>query len=234
MKIVLPQSAPRHHAWRSSAAGLAFMLVIVMLLLPLVAMAQTVAMAGAMGSRAVLVVDGRASVVSEGSVVDGLRVRRVDATQIEIEAAGGQRRVVTLGGTQVSVGPAPAAPATTVPHLVLNAASDHLYRVQAQLNGHAVSAVVDTGASLVSMSLRQAERLGVDLTQAPRTTVQTANGQVSGWRITLDRVQLGSLEAGRVEAVVFDTDLPYVLLGGSFLRRFHMQWRDGQLLLARS
>ncbi|MFM2056761.1 MAG: hypothetical protein RLY71_1146 [Pseudomonadota bacterium] len=198
------------------------------LLMSAAAAAQTLAMAGSMGSRAVLVIDGHAAVVSEGSTLAGVKVRRVEPTRIEVETASGPR-VVALGGSQVSVGSAGALP--PAPQLVLSAAPDRLYRAEALLNGAAVNAVVDTGASLVSLSLLQSHRLGLDLSQAPRTKVQTANGELAGWRVTLERVQLGRLEARRVEAVVIDTDLPYVLLGNSFLGRFRLQWQDGQLQL---
>lgn len=198
------------------------------LLLSAAAAAQTLAMAGSMGRRAVLVIDGHAAVVSEGSLLAGVRVRRVEPTRIEVETARGPR-VVALGGSQVSVGSAGALP--PAPTLVLNAAPDRLYRAEALLNGAAMHAVVDTGASLVSLSLLQSHRLGLDLSQAPRTRVQTANGELAGWRVMLERVQLGRLEARRVEAVVIDTDLPYVLLGNSFLGRFRLQWQEGRLQL---
>jgi aspartyl protease family protein len=37
-----------------------------------------------------------------------------------------------------------------------------------------------------------------------------------------------------VDAVVLDTDLPYVLLGNSFLSRFQLQWQGSQLQLGRA
>ncbi|MEX8518479.1 MAG: TIGR02281 family clan AA aspartic protease [Leptothrix sp. (in: b-proteobacteria)] len=193
--------------------------------------AQTLAMAGSMGERAVLVIDGHAAVVAQGSSVGSVRVRRIEPSSIEVETATG-RRTVILGGSPVSVGSAGDVPPQR--QLVLNAAPDKLFRSEALLNGVLVNVVVDTGASLVSMSLLQAQRLGLELAQAPRTTVQTANGQVNGWRITLERVQLGRLESRRVDAVVLDTDLPYVLLGNSFLGRFQLQWQGGQLQLGRA
>lgn len=218
---------PGRHSW--VALWLAGMTTA--LLMSASAAAQSLTMAGSMGSRAVLVVDGHATVVSDGMTLAGLRVRRVLPDRIELETPTGPR-VVALGAGQVSVGSAGARPAARP--LVLNAAPDRLYRAEAQLNDTAVHAVIDTGASLVSLSLLQAHQLGLDLTRAPRTKVQTANGELAGWRVTLERVRLGRLEAQRVEAVVIDTDLPYVLLGNSFLARFKVQWQDGQLQLAQA
>lgn len=200
------------------------------------AVAQTLAMAGSMGSRAVLVIDGRTAVVEAGSSVGGLRVRSVEPNRIELDTPEG-RRSVALGQQPIAVGQGGGgsgadAEASAVP-LVLTAASDRVFRVEAQLNGLPVSAVVDTGASLVTLSLAQARRLGLDLNQAPRLTVHTANGSVSGWKVVLNRVRLERFEVRRVDAVVVDTELPAVLLGHSFLSSFRLQTQGTQMQLAR-
>ena len=47
----------------------------------------------------------------------------------------------------------------------------------------------------------------------------------------LAQVRLGPLQARDVEAVVIDSDMPYVLYGNSFLQGFRLQWEQGRLSL---
>jgi aspartyl protease family protein len=61
--------------------------------------------------------------------------------------------------------------------------------------------------------------------------MNTANGVVNGWRITLDSVRLGDVSVGGVEAVVTPAPMSYVLLGNSFLGRFQMNRTNDQMIL---
>lgn len=199
-------------------------------LLPAAAAAQTVAWAGAMGDRVLLVIDGRAQVASAGSVIDGVRVHRVAAHEVEYEVGGVRQRLVP-GGTPVVLGTPPGRAAAT---LVLRAGADQLYHVDGQLNGRPVAGVIDTGASVVSLSVARAAALGLDWTRGRPATIQTANGQVRGWSLRIERLTVGGLEARDVDAVVVDADLPHLLIGNSFLRRFRVQSEDSRLTIARA
>lgn len=197
---------------------------------PAAVQAQSVSWAGAMGDRVVLVIDGRAKVAGAGTVVDGVRVHRVGTQEVEYEVAG-VRRLLTARGAPVAVGPGSGQG----PHaLVLRAGADQLYHVDCQVNGRAVAGVVDTGASQVSMSTSRAAALGLDWARGRPAVIQTANGQVRGWSLRLDRLMVGSLEARDVEAVVLEAELPHLLIGNSFLRRFQVVTQDSQLTLARA
>ncbi|WP_398308922.1 TIGR02281 family clan AA aspartic protease [Zoogloea sp.] len=63
-------------------------------------------------------------------------------------------------------------------------------------------------------------------------TMQTANGLVRGWLVSLDRVSAGSVTLRNVPGVVVDAEMPYVLLGMSFLNRMDMR-REGTALYLR-
>lgn len=195
------------------------------------AAAQTVAWAGSMGERVLLVIDGRAQVVAAGSVIDGVRVLRVGGGAVEYEAAGVRQRV-TSGSMPVVLGAVPSDRA--IASLVLRAGADQLYHVDCKVNGRPMAGVIDTGASLVSMSTALATSLGVDWSRGRTTTIQTANGRVQGWSLRLARLSVGTLEARDVEAVVLETELPHLLIGNSFLRRYRVLTEDSQLTLARA
>ena len=90
--------------------------------------------------------------------------------------------------------------------------------------------LVDTGASMVALPGRDAERLGLDYRKGPRGIIQTAGGNAIAYRVKLDRVKVGGIELTNVDGVVLEQGLDIALLGMSFLNRVQMQ-RDGQSMV---
>ena len=98
-------------------------------------------------------------------------------------------------------------------------------------NGRPVDFVVDTGANLVALSGRQAQRLGIDVrvVGTPSQTI-TASGVAAAHLVNLSRVKVGDIELRGVEGIVIDGDYPPItLLGMSFLNRLNMR-KDGQVM----
>ncbi|MGL4409523.1 MAG: retropepsin-like aspartic protease family protein, partial [Zoogloea sp.] len=69
-------------------------------------------------------------------------------------------------------------------------------------------------------------------TQAQPASLQTANGVVQAWRVKLDTVQVGDVTLRNVDGIVHGADMPFVLLGMSFLNRMEMR-RDGNTMVLR-
>jgi clan AA aspartic protease (TIGR02281 family) len=92
---------------------------------------------------------------------------------------------------------------------------------EATVNGEKLRMLVDTGASFVSLSQRDAELL--QLRPAEKDFIyrmQTANGVVKAAPVRLREMQVGEISVRDVEAVVHQAGGPPVsLLGMSFLRR---------------
>ena len=105
------------------------------------------------------------------------------------------------------------------------------YVAQGTINGIPTRFLVDTGSTLVVVSSRDADRLGIPYKQAPRETVATANGTVPYRVVKLDRIKVGDVELSNVEAGVMEGayDGP-ALLGMSFLSRTEVS-RDGQSMV---
>lgn len=104
------------------------------------------------------------------------------------------------------------------------------YVAEGEINGAAVTFLVDTGATQVALSSELARELDLQLNH--RVVVQTANGLTSGYSTRLDSVRLGTIVLRDVGAVVsggIDDDI--VLLGMSFLQRLEFTQRAGQLIL---
>jgi aspartyl protease family protein len=107
------------------------------------------------------------------------------------------------------------------------------YRIRGAIDGYFVNFLVDTGASVVAMSTRHAQSLGLDCTSRGETgTVQTAQGSASACFMNLSQVTVGGITGHNVKAAVIDGNYPLeILLGMSFLRQVAMQERAGVLTL---
>ena len=195
-------------------------------LLSIDASAQSVALAGRMGDRALLVVDGKAQAVGVGGSAGGVRLLRWVGEDAEVEVAG-QKAQLRVGGTPSQVGA--GARVTGGREIVMTAGSGGHFTPTGSINGKSVSFLVDTGATSVAMGQDDAQRLGVDLKSARAGISQTANGPVRVWMVTLDRVRVGEVELTQVAAVVLPQPMPFVLLGNSFLTRFQMR-RDNDVM----
>ena len=107
--------------------------------------------------------------------------------------------------------------------------------VNATVNGKGVRFLIDTGASGIALSRRDAERLGFDDGKLNfDTPFSTANGMTRGARITLDALQVGPLTAYGVHAWVNEGDLDQSLLGMSYLSTLgRVEIRGDTLILER-
>lgn len=195
------------------------------------AAAQSVALAGILGSKALLVIDGAAPPrsLAAGERLGAVRVLSVGREDALVEIAGRQQRL-RLGDAPVHERPRQRATAATS-KLVLFADSRGHFIEQGQINGQSMRYMVDTGASVVAIGRAEAERLGLPFLQGQRVQMGTANGSASGWRLRLDSVRVGELEVRGVEAVVTPQPMPFVLLGNSFLSEFQMTRQGEQMVL---
>ena len=111
-------------------------------------------------------------------------------------------------------------------------AADGHYYLNLTINGTGVPFMVDTGASGLVLSARDAERLGIDLAGlAFRGQATTANGVVRTARVTLPLVELGPFRNENFGAFVTEGELDQSLLGMDYLGRFRMEFDGGKLVL---
>jgi len=192
---------------------------------------QSVALSGMLGSKALVVVDGSApKALAAGESLRGVKIVSTQGDQAVVEIAG-KRQTLRVGDAPVSVGSGGGGStgATTV---TLSAGSNGHFFTQGQINGRAVQLVVDTGASVVSLSEADAQRIGLDYRTSGRPVrMSTANGVIPGWQIKLTSVRVGDVMVYDVDAVVSAGSMPYVLLGNSFLSRFQMTRNNDQMVL---
>jgi len=102
-----------------------------------------------------------------------------------------------------------------------NRAHDGHFYAEIEVNGKKIEFVIDTGASDIVLSEKDAETLGYpvkDLIYSGRAS--TANGLVPIARITLDSISLGRFTDHSIPATVNGGELATSLLGMRYLERF--------------
>jgi aspartyl protease family protein len=204
--------------------SIAFCIAIACGLLPGSAAAADVALIGVIGSSAaVLAVDGgEPKTVKAGQSWRGIQVISVERDRATVEIDG-KRRVLTQGQHHRS-----GVQASSRETVTLAADRQGHFFADGTVNGEQLRFMVDTGASLITLSAADAVRMKIDYRKGRRGQLQTANGLTEAYAVRLDRVRIGGIELTRVDAVVVEQSLGNAaLLGMSFLNRVQMQ-RDGE------
>jgi aspartyl protease family protein len=120
------------------------------------------------------------------------------------------------------------------PTVVLMSDKNGHFVSSGSINGASVRFLVDTGATMVSMSVEDARRAGVNYLAGERGYSQTANGVTSVYKVKLGQVTLGDITLRDIDGVVHENSaLPVVLLGMSFLGKLEMRREGGSLTLTR-
>ena len=204
------------------------LLATLVLAAPLVTHAQTVSMAGSIGeTKALLMINGAPHTLAVGSTIKGVTLKRVMPGQAEVEIAG-KTLMVAMGGAPASVGGGGGSSANGREILIAAGPGGH-FVTSGQINGKAVQFMVDTGATTVAMGRSEAERIGVDWKQGQRGLTQTAGGVVPVYVVSLTSIRIGDVEVFGVNATIVPVEMPFVLLGNSFLGRFSMR-RDSNVM----
>lgn len=189
--------------------------------------AQSVALSGVMGNKALLVVNGSApKLVGVNATHLGVRLVTLDGSSATVEVQG-QRQTLRMGASPVSIGQAMASGRK----VVLRADSRGHFQDNGFINNKAMRYMVDTGASGIGIGQPDAQRMGIDYEKGDKVMVRTANGNVQGWRIRLDTVRVGDITVYGVDAVVSPQPMPFVLLGNSFLSKLHMTRQGNEMVL---
>ncbi len=112
---------------------------------------------------------------------------------------------------------------------------DGHYMLTLDVNGTPVDFIVDTGASEIVLSQRDADRIGLDPAElAYLGSAQTANGTVRTAAVNLDSMALGGIVDRNIRAVVNEGELDGSLLGMTYLHLYQkIEIENGQMVLIR-
>jgi aspartyl protease family protein len=208
-------------AARAAAAGLA--------LAASGALAQSVALSGSFGDKALLVIDGQPRTLAVGASAGGVKLLGVGDGSATVEVKG-QRLTLALGASPVSVGSSEPAPGSGARIVLTADAAGHFF-TGGTINGKNVRFLVDTGATTVGIGQGEADRLGLDYKHGSSSLTGTAAGVVSVYHVSLSSVRIGDVQLYDVDATVLPSQMPFVLLGNSVLNRFQMRRENDKLTL---
>jgi aspartyl protease family protein len=117
--------------------------------------------------------------------------------------------------------------------LVIPRARDGHFYATGSVNGQPVKFLVDTGASLVTVSEQFARSAG--LAGGEPTVFKTANGDLPGWIVVGVPISVGPVEVSAVKIGVglVGHEVGDALLGQSFLSKFEVLLKGEQMILRR-
>lgn len=189
------------------------------------ALAQDVGLAGVMGAKAMLMINGaEPQTVRVGEALDGVKLISVQGDQAVVEI-GGKKRPLRVG--QHAIGA--ANPGDGSGKITMTADVQGHFYTTGNINGTSVRFLVDTGATMISLGASDARRIGLDFSRGQKGMIQTANGQAVVSKVQLDTVRVGDVTLHNVDALIHQNEMPIALLGMSFLNRMEMQ-RDGSTM----
>ncbi len=191
-----------------------------------VAAVSKITVVGLFKDTAIVVIDGTRRLLRSGDTSpEGVTLVSATSSEAVLEIDG-ERKRYGLGG---QIGGSYAR--SEQPKVRIWPTPNHMYLVTGSINGFPVDFIVDTGATLVSLSGREARRLGIDyrVVGTPGHS-STASGIEKIYLVKLDKVRVGDIELRNVQGAVHDGDFPpATLLGMSFLGRLTMR-QEGQVL----
>jgi aspartyl protease family protein len=139
-------------------------------------------------------------------------------------------RSATLPSDRAAISPSAPSPA---PNTIVYTANErgHVI-VDAAVNSAPLRMLVDTGASLVTLTVADARAAGIDPGRVVfNARVNTANGAARMAPVTLREIRIGQLSVYDVPAAILQ-NLNVSLLGMSFLARLQSyEMRDGKLTI---
>lgn len=107
------------------------------------------------------------------------------------------------------------------------------FAADVMLNGTVTHMLVDTGATVVSISASTAARIGASPAPGPKWIMQTANGKSTATPTILHNLSFGGIYMNDVQALILAPEAGEInLLGASFLKRLtSVEQRNGLLVL---
>jgi aspartyl protease family protein len=181
-------------------------------------------------NKALFTIDGNRRLLKVGEASpEGVKLVATDTeSERMIIERDGRREMLGLGIVAMPRAVDEPDDAASNASVVLQAKDKHFF-ADGAINGKATRFLVDTGATVVTLSGNDARRLGINyLGGAEKSRASTASGDVATHMVRLERLQVGSIELTNVEASVIEGKFPKEpLLGMSALGQMKVR-HDGE------
>ena len=191
--------------------------------------AEKIEMQALMPGMVVLLIDGERTTLKTGESAQGVKMIS-STTHSAVLEVNGERNTYQMG---TSIGTSFHKPEMITERLVMDAHG--MFKRYGSINGHSVNFLIDTGASSVAMSAREARKLGIQYHLKGKVTrANTASGLAKAWAVKFKTVRLGQLLEHNVKGMVVDGDYPtQVLLGMTFLNRMKVEKSGNTMIITR-
>jgi aspartyl protease family protein len=168
--------------------------------------------------------------IINGQTVRTLRVGEISPEGVRLEGiqAGVASLIVDGRPARMGIGQ------STLTQTVLTADARGHFFALARINGIPVQGIIDTGATHISLSAVEAQRLGIDYLRGQPGTSHTANGIIKVYVVNLAHVQIGDIAFANVTGSVRMDNSAVTLIGMSFLRHVDMRRSGNTLTLSRA
>ncbi|MBV0899572.1 MAG: TIGR02281 family clan AA aspartic protease [Wolbachia endosymbiont of Fragariocoptes setiger] len=109
----------------------------------------------------------------------------------------------------------------------------HFY-IQAKVNNHNITFLLDTGATDIVLSEKDAIYAGINLHNIKNFKVyETGNGRIKAGVVQISQMIVGNFLIRNIQASVSPSAISHSLLGMSFLKYFDFTIKDNKLILYR-
>lgn len=170
--------------------------------------------------------------IVDGTTIRTLRIGETSPEGVRLVEIRPGAAVLDIRGRTVALG----LGQSTLIQTTLQADPRGHFMTYAFINGVQVPAMIDTGATHVTLNMAHAARMGIDVRGAQRTLSHTANGSAYGYVVPLGSVQVGDITLRNVVGKVLEggnESLPIVLIGMSFLKQVEMHRTGAVMTLSR-
>ncbi len=186
---------------------------------------------GLFSNKAVVSINGgKPKTLSVGQTMDGVKLLAANSQIATLQVEGktqqlGMGQAASMGGANASNG---------VASVTLYADHQGHYISDCTINGASFKFLLDTGATMVAMNSGDAKFAKIDYKSGTPMQASTANGVVTGYKVTLASLKIGAVTLNQVEATVLEGGSPpIILLGMSALNRLDMKRQDIALTLTK-
>ena len=188
---------------------------------------------GLFKDKVVVTIDGKQQILKKNELTpEGVKLIKSNSKEATIEIDG-ISKVFTLDEKIGNTFKTTSDDKNTISirkRAIIKGDANGMYLTKGQINGKTVEFLVDTGATLVSMSSGLAEQLKIKYEKGKKVQMMTAKGLSIAYVVKLNKVKVGDIELYNIIGSVSDDMTGRTLLGMSFLGKLDMK-REGKYMV---
>ena len=205
--------------------------------LPQISLAiENITINGLFKDKVIATIDGKQQILKKNKLTpEGVKLIKSNSKEATIEIDG-ISKIFTLDekiGSTFKPTSDNEKPYSFKKRVTIKADAMGMYKTSGQINGKTVEFLVDTGATLVSMSSDLAKQLKIKYEKGKKVQMMTAKGPTTAYVVELNKVKVGDIELYNITGSVSDDMSGKTLLGMSFLGKLDMKRKGKYLVLER-